>query len=506
MKTKILLSLGIVFSLLFSAQAEEVTVERLDSITYTNNAGDEVKKEKMLYTEDGLITSHITYNIATGDTTTLTYTYNELGQLTEKITSAPFTNPFTGATVINERKEEYTYDENGVLNQTTVSSKEGDEWQNSDRTSAVTNNRGLLEVEEQYIWYGFMGWYLNEKKEYAYDSENRVISVDIYMGSEEVTDGEIYVYTEEDGKTTRIGTGGSYIDPETYEPSETLIESWKDKQITNENGDVVSYEKLSYTESYNFVTWEIESGWAGEKYTVTKTGNTVTTNEYIWDSEKEEWSLNASTEDMPITSMWNPTAPPTARWITEYIKNPAYDENDPGAGEYLIGSIRTIYGLSGNIVTSKSKSVLTSIGGSIGWSQVEEEIYTVDESITLDQIHVPATLAGAPYFFTHKPTAVVKHTFADGDHTTDHVAYHYTSPKESGISTTKAANDNINVYFVDNTLSIDTPNAEAVSVYSVNGKLLFSANKAEGKADFAIALAQGAYIVKGTGWTAKVVK
>ena len=507
MKTKKLLNLGIFISFLFSMQmafakpTDVVATEKLDSITYLNGEGTIEKMEKMTYTEEGLLASHITYNSIGDATTTLTYTYNELGQLTEKVTVAPLMPPFTG---VSESKEEYTYDANGVLNQTTLLSA----WGELIRTSTVTNDKGLLELqEEKYSMDEGESWELNDRKVYSYDDEDRLISVQISaMGFEDVTDVEAYTYTEEDGKTIRIGAGGPYPG---LEPDETPVDgSWKDKQITDENGDVVSYEKLTYSTTWDFMTWTSTSSWAGEKYTVTKMGNTVTTNKYIWDSENEEWSLNASTEDMPITSMWNPTAPPTARWITEYVKNPDYDEEDPASGEPLIGSKRTIYSLSNGIVSGKSESRLTSIGGSIGWSLTEEELYTVDESVTLDQIFAPATLADAPYFFTHKPLSVAKHTFTSDGHITDRVTYSY-SPLEgeqpSIISNANAAS--MNVYFAKDMLTVDTAVAENINVYTTTGALVFSAQKAEGKAVFDIAqLSSGLYVVKGADWATKIMK
>ena len=501
MKARKLISLGIVLSFLSLAQfaVAEVIVERLDSITYTNPANEEVKKEKIQYTEDGLVTSHITFDFVTSDTITLTYTYNEDKQLIEKLTAATSTN-WSGEKVTNESKEEYTYDENGVLNQTTTISQ----WQ-SYRTSTVTNDRGLLEEESSYTGFGDT-WNLDEKRAYTYDNEDCIVSVQIYMGSEEVTDEEIYVYTEEDGVTTRIGTGVTYIDPETYETGETPYDSWKDEQTTDEEGTIVFYEKYSWSIVFD-ENWVIAGyDWTGDtKYTTTKSGSTTTTNRYAWNSANAEWYLNTSTEEMLVGSMWNPN--PTARWITEFVRNPDYDENDPESGEELIGSKRTIYSLSnGGIVLRKVTSNLANIGGSVGWTTVQEENYIIDESISLDQIYAPATLVGDPYFFTHKPISVEKHTFAETTYTTDRVAYHYTSPEEPvDIPTIKTSNHN--VYLSGNTLVVETPNAETVSIYSVTGKLISTVNKAEGEANITTALTKGVYIVSGsTGWNAKVIK
>ena len=501
MKAKKLLSLGFVFSFLCMAQfaVADVTVTRLDSITYTNNDGDVVKQEKMQYTEDGLITSHVTFNTEYGnDTTTVTYTYNELGQLTEKLTATDNSN------VHSKSKEEYAYDENGILNQTTLSADWGfgQGWNNSTKKTTKLNAKGLLEEYVMYIWDSYSSevpyWAINVKNVYTYDEQDRVVKVDNYDYTELLSSAEEYTYTEEGGQTTRIGIGVTYLDPETTEVGETPYDEWKDTQISDADG-VISYEKEIYgMVSYDWETGESEYGWMGDiKYTVTKVngpfGSSVITDTYNWNTTTKEWYINKSTEESLSSGMSG-----TMRTITESFRNPNYDEENPESTE-MINTKRTIYSLSGDVVTQKQVYDITGLYASV----TEEEIYTVDMAVTLDQIYAPATLAAAPYFFNRKPISVVKNTFSGSPHTTDRVTYHYTSP-ETAVYTEKVAN--VNVFFTEGVLTVDTPNAEIISVYSVSGKLLFSANKTESKANFNMSLTQGVYVVKGNGWAVKILK
>jgi hypothetical protein len=63
-------------------------------------------------------------------------------------------------------------------------------------------------------------------------------------------------------------------------------------------------------------------------------------------------------------------------------------------------------------------------------------------------------------------------------------------------------------YYQDGVLSIRTPQSEQIAIYSVNGSLLYKANKAAGESSFNVsALPRGVLIVRGSsGWVKKIVK
>ena len=497
MKARKIFCLGIALSFLSLAQfaVAEVTIERLDSITYTNNVGDEVKKEKIQYTEDGLILSHVTFNISTSDTIAITYTYED-GLLTEKLTETD------GLHIHSKAKEEYTYDANGYLNQTVLTADYGwgTGWGNISKTTTKLNAQGLLEENVMYNWDSYTDpenpdWAIDTKKVYEYDAQDRVEQVEIYDLTG-LSAKETYTFSEDNGEVKRTGTGITYIDPETFETGETAYDAWKDEQISDEDGDIIFYERYIYSMVFDEMWMPAGFEWVGDtKYIVKKTagffGSIITNTErYAWDSANKEWSQNSSTEES-LTS--------NQRWITEYIKNPEYDAENPES-ELWISSKRTIYGLSENVIVSKSVFDVSGLYASL----IEEELYTLNTKVTLDQIHAPATLAGDPYFFTHKPIFVIKNIFAEGTHTTDRVDYHYNSPRVN-IPTVKTVNHN--AYFSGNTLVVETPNAEKISIYSVTGGLISTINKAEGKANITIALTKGVYIVSGaTGWNIKIIK
>jgi hypothetical protein len=63
----------------------------------------------------------------------------------------------------------------------------------------------------------------------------------------------------------------------------------------------------------------------------------------------------------------------------------------------------------------------------------------------------------------------------------------------------------LNVYIMDHRLYVNSAKAETVSVYSLNGSLLFSKDKADGQAVFNIGTQEKVLIVKGgSGWAQKV--
>jgi hypothetical protein len=64
---------------------------------------------------------------------------------------------------------------------------------------------------------------------------------------------------------------------------------------------------------------------------------------------------------------------------------------------------------------------------------------------------------------------------------------------------------NLNVYIIDHCLYVNSAKAETVSVYALNGSLLFSKEKAEGQAAFTIHTQEKILIVRGSsGWAQKV--
>jgi hypothetical protein len=63
----------------------------------------------------------------------------------------------------------------------------------------------------------------------------------------------------------------------------------------------------------------------------------------------------------------------------------------------------------------------------------------------------------------------------------------------------------LNVYIMDHRLYVNSAKAETVSVYSLNGSLLFSKDKADGQAIFSIGTQEKVLIVRGgSGWAQKV--
>jgi hypothetical protein len=76
------------------------------------------------------------------------------------------------------------------------------------------------------------------------------------------------------------------------------------------------------------------------------------------------------------------------------------------------------------------------------------------------------------------------------------------------VSTELIPSSGVQIRLYGNLLSVDSPASEQVSVYSVGGQLLYSAQKASGSATFDLnSLPSGVLIVKGSsGWTKKIFK
>jgi hypothetical protein len=66
----------------------------------------------------------------------------------------------------------------------------------------------------------------------------------------------------------------------------------------------------------------------------------------------------------------------------------------------------------------------------------------------------------------------------------------------------------VGVYYAQGVLTVNTPKAEQITVYSPTGALLYRAQKAAGEAVYRIdRLSGGVLIVKGeSGWVKKIVK
>jgi len=64
----------------------------------------------------------------------------------------------------------------------------------------------------------------------------------------------------------------------------------------------------------------------------------------------------------------------------------------------------------------------------------------------------------------------------------------------------------VSVSYVGGVLSVDSPRAEILRVYSLTGALVYTATKGEGRAIFAVNMPSGVYVVTGSdGWSVKVV-
>ena len=527
MKTKALLILGVIFSFLFSAQAEDVNItEQLDSIVTISVDDEEIEKELFIWNEQGLLEKHTTSGFTLdweGNpqpfSTVIDYVYDEFKQVTQKATEA--TNQY-GTTseiidyVYNELKQliqkttastyswgsqtlkiEYKYDENGVVNEVINSADYGTGWVNTGKTVTTRDSDGLLQDSTIY-YYSANNWLISDQIIKRYDEEKRLESVEAYTPNFMtkvlvLLTKETYTYdTTDEGHILRSGLAQMHTD-DMLEPIDEPTDEWTDEQISNAAGLVLSYEK--------------KASWGGiEKYTTTQFvnmfGTTFTTRtNYSWPFGKTEWSVSTVIEDaVPSPTAWSKTIT-----HTEKKPNPAYDpEDETGMSQEFLKTSELSYSYgTGTTLVSQKSSVWTD-----DVESTEEFIYNCDEEVEISQVYILELFSQKPYFFTNKPTTIRKYK-GSGFNTSlvETATFHYSDINGSAIAPTLVKNNNTKAYFVEGTLKVETPNVETISVYSLSGSLLYTVNKAEGAASFDLALAQGIFIIKGsTGWAVKAIK
>jgi len=129
------------------------------------------------------------------------------------------------------------------------------------------------------------------------------------------------------------------------------------------------------------------------------------------------------------------------------------------------------------------------------------ERVTFDYAVPASEVVMPAE--GLMY----KLLTIEELSYYDGEWYTNKIytAYYSSVEKENALSNIKQ--EGITAYITGNTLVVDSSVSETVEIYSVTGALVFSGQKAEGKAVFNIAnLPAGAHIIKGANWQVKGIK
>jgi|GEM_PF-3330503 len=519
MKTKVLLSLVVIFSLLFSAQVEGKIIERLDSLITVDAEKEEIEKQLFIWSEEGLLEKHSTNGFeASWDGSLLPfysivdYVYNDLGLpievLTEKETITEFSAPQLS-------RVEYGYDEAGRVNDVAYSNfyawmNDGEGgWSFNERVVTTRDSEGLLlDSTSYYIPFGSDDWVVSEEVILQYDEKKNIQSMESWTPNYET--GELVLYSKttyeydsaEEGQTSRIGTALQYADAEMQpldEPSMLSVE----EVIFDADGSIISYERK---------TWEgwmnaNEGGWYGqEKYTAARVpgvmGNyaDIRTN-YAWQFASSDWAISNIINET-ISSHWTGTKLITR---TESVPNAEYDPEDENSQEFTKTKEEHLSYSDNQSIMSKRVTVWTE-----GVEKTEEEVYAIDEETPIAQVIIPISYTQDPYLFTYKPTTI---TIGEGSGfnitTTATATFHYTEIEvdddETAITAVQA--NTVKAHFAEGTLNVVTPNAETVSVYSLSGNLLYTANKAEGATSFNLALAQGIYIIKGsTGWAVKAIK
>jgi hypothetical protein len=122
--------------------------------------------------------------------------------------------------------------------------------------------------------------------------------------------------------------------------------------------------------------------------------------------------------------------------------------------------------------------------------------------------NIPASKIVYPYEGLHYKLLSMQEMSYDSEGwyaSKEYIAYYTEVEKYSSAPSVSTAN--ASAYISNNVLYVDSSIAETINVYSTTGSLVFSTQKAEGKATFNLTnLPTGLYVIKGVNWTIKSVK
>ena len=472
----------------------------------SNNTWVERSKLELENNKQGLVTEGIAYSWRNGDwapTNKTIYDYDEDGDLILNEQSN-----WVNEDWVNFKKQILIDDPDHIL-------VENYEWVNSAwigtnrhelRFILAEDGKRIGETYEGLSDFANNQFRVNLEVRSTYDENNRLIlqeagKLDIESTQAELRPHSIHRFTY--GAVTEFEEFEEFKDVavqregilETYNPNGSTTRDLKDFEVCIAE-DIVA--RTVYL-------WNEATGkWRGQTratYIPGTASNPVFTNtDYLWSSINEDWYPRLQTIETK-TSIFG-----KGQEMIGKILNPAYNQID-NTIEPLINVNRFTYEYGEDNVLTRQENFSWD-SNTNNWQAKDGEVQEFDYSISIDQIYGPISLIQDPLFFVSKPTYAHQLSAYNGEFFNAKTKTYYYSPVKGTNIPAIQVNDNAVAYFVDNTLTVNTPEIETVSVYSLSGNLLFSAVKAEGSISFNVpSLIQGVYIVKGsTSWTSKLVK
>ena len=441
------------------------------------------------------------------------YTYDQKGQLTELIAKGWKDNQY-----INDSKIEQTFDENQQLASKALYLWKNNEWvgqtpkyvhnyayhigrsdlqtqqeeliwntstkkwEDHARQRFVYNKNGL--VVKYFAEYFTSGsWKASQKSESVYDDDTYLLSQTVYVlnnsGGYKVGVKDEFEFTGIDEKTGAHKFVGTRV------------------QLLEEDGSLVK----TFDYEFHFIgllmtvmkeIYVIDGTSQGLEYTYDEKGNPTSMATLGYNATSKQWTYETKIEQKlynydankfteSISYSWNKTL---GKWVPQSKSEQEYCDTG-----HLIYRQSGGYNASGEWIVSSG----------------EQRI--VDYNTPLSEVIMPHPMKeGSEWAFGYKLIKFEQLAWdEDGPYATQWMDAFYTEVELAAID--KVAQNN-SVYAYNNTLYVNTPNAETVNIYTVDGILVKKAQKEEGAATIDISnLAKGLYVVKGTtGWGIKIIK
>ena len=375
-----------------------------------------------------------------------------------------------------DRSDLQTQQEELIWNTSTKS------WEDHARQRFVYNENGLV---VDYFMEKFIAgsWKAVQYSETVYKDDIYQLSTNVYIanntGGFDVGVKDTYTFTgidEETGAHKFVGT------------REQLLEGSMKKTFDYEF-HFIGLLQTVLKEIYAEGTPDMEA--QGFEYTYDERGNPTGMTILAYNPSTKEWGYDSKIEQ----KLYNYDS-------NKFTESISYSWSN-ALGDWVARS-RTEhkYDVTGTLILSQTGGYTSGT-----WVVSSGQRTILDYDVPISGVIMPNPVReGSTWEIGHKLLKMEQLSWdEEGPYATQWMDAYYTNTNISAID--KVAQNN-SVYAYNNTLYVNTPNAETVNVYTVDGILVKKAQKVEGAATIDIStIAKGLYVVKGTtGWGVKIIK
>ena len=356
-------------------------------------------------------------------------------------------------------------------------------WEDHARQRFVYNKNGLV-VDYFAEFFTAGAWNATQWSKSVYDDDTYLLSQTVYVdngsGGYKVGVKDAFEFTGIDEKTGAhkyVGTRVQILEPE----DGSLVKTF-DYEFHFIGLLMVLMKEIYVIDGTN----------QGLEYTYDEKGNPTSMTTMAYNFTSKQWTYESKIEQKlynydankfteSISYSWNKTL---EKWVPQSKTEQKYCDTG-----YSIYKQTGGYNASGEWIVSSG----------------EQRI--VDNNTPLSEVIMPHPMKeGSEWAFGYKLIRYEQLAWdEEGPYPTQWMDAFYTEVEIMAID--KVSQDN-SVYAYNNTLYVNTPNAETVNIYTVDGILVKKAQKVEGAATIDIStIAKGLYVVKGTtGWGIKIIK